>query len=629
MRNVFAFLRHSPDPHLEREFRELYQEPNVRYALYGTLLAVVGFGGFHLMDVAADRVPAMGWSGGARLALTLFFVTATLVVACRRAFVIRFYTPVANVFFFVAAQGAALLPIAVYGVESPLELYWSLNASLVTATIVIYGFSRLTARNTALLVLSGCATGLATTAFATGFDLYYFGRLALHLAIVNVASFSLRQSIERRERQLFLLARENLRRNIYAQELEAAKARAVEADAVKMRFLANMSHEFRTPMSGVVQTLEVVRRTASGDVARLVARAIDSSNAFLGTINSILDYTRWSQADVPLSLTSVGLSALARRAVARHATAISRRGLALHLRLDLTASEDYVRTDEVMLTEVLSHVLGNAVKFTRIGRIDFGVELRPRAGGDARAVSIEVIVTDTGIGIPVDLQPMLGTAFYQVDSASSRKEGGTGLGLAIVARLVSAMNGTWSLSSVEGSGTTVRLSIPVERTSSRPGSDSLRGLEFRRRRLEALSGSVLLVEDNELNAALAKDLLGLMGLDVTLALDGRQAVAATAARRFDIVLMDCQMPVMDGYAATRAIRSAEQDRGSGRTPIVAVTANALAGDRERCLAAGMDDHLAKPYTAAQLRDVLGTWLPRDGEVALPGTTSGAESWSQS
>ena len=172
-------------------------------------------------------------------------------------------------------------------------------------------------------------------------------------------------------------------------------------------------------------------------------------------------------------------------------------------------------------------------------------------------MSIEATVADTGIGVPDELQPRLGTAFYQVDNACNRKEGGTGLGLAIVSRLVSALDGTWSLSSVEGCGTVVRLSIPTELASPPAGRGAwiAGGLDFRHREIEQLRGNVLLVEDNELNAALAKDLLGLMGLDVTLAFDGRQAVAAAAARPFDVVLMDCHMPVMDGYAATRAIRA--------------------------------------------------------------------------
>ena len=627
MRNVFAFFRPAGDPQLEEEFRKVYQEPNLRYAQIGFLLAVAGFGGFYVMDALAGRVPAVGWAGAARLALTLWFAAGALLVYRFRAFVIRFYTPLVNFFFLVAVQGAAFLPIAVHGSQPNTEFYWSLNASLITAIILIYGFSRLTAKNTALVVLTGCATGAATTAFAPSFDWYYFGRLLLHLAIVNVASFSLRQGVERRERQLFLLAKDNLMKNVYAKELEAAKSRAEEADKVKMRFLANMSHEFRTPMSGVVQTLEVVNRTATGDVARLVAGAIESSNSFLSTINSILNYTRWSQEDLPVTPSSVSLAAVVRRVVARHSEAISRRGLALHLRLDLTDSEDYVRVDEVMLTEVLGNVLGNAVKFTKAGRIDFGIELKRKASTSHPAVSIEAVVSDTGIGIPQEFQPLLGTAFYQVDSGSDRREQGAGLGLAIASRLVSAMGGSWSISSTKGKGTTFRMSVPAEvatgATGRKPISDGspFRTRDFRHREIEQLVGTVLLAEDNELNAALAKDLLNLMGLEVTLATDGQQAALAAREADFDIILMDCQMPIMDGYEATRTIRRHEKERSARRAPIVAVTANALAGDRERCLDAGMDDHLAKPYTAAQLYEMLTIWLPRRSRTsALPQTT---------
>jgi len=634
VRDVFAFLRHSDYPRLEREFRELYQEPNVRYAVFGVLLAVVGFGGFHLMDVAAGRVPPMDGAGVARLGLTLMFAGAALLIYRCREFVTRFYTPLANVFFLVAVQGAALLPLAVHGSQSNTEFYWSLNASLVTAIIVIFGFSRLTARNTALVVLTGCATGAMTTAFAPVFDGYYFSRLVLHLVIVGIASFSLRQSVERRERQLFLLAKDNLLKNVYAKELEAAKSRVEEADNVKMRFLANMSHEFRTPMSGVVQTLEVVKRSATGEIAKLVSKAIDSSNAFLNTINSILNYTRWSQGALSATPTRVSLAAVVRRVVARHSEVLSRGGVTLNLRLDLTDSEDYVLVDEVMLAEALGNVLGNAAKFTKAGRVDFGVELRRRSASPS-AVTIEAVVTDTGIGIPEQAQPLLGTAFYQVDSGSNRTAEGSGLGLAIVSRLVSAMGGTWSVSSTEGKGTTVRLSVPVavqDATGRSPigrRGHPVHALGFPHRGPALLSGAVLLVEDNELNAALAKDLLTLMGLKVTVAGNGAEATAAVERASFDVILMDCQMPIMDGYEATRAIRRQERERGAGRVAIVAVTANALAGDREKCLEAGMDDHLAKPYTARQLHEILTAWLPKvfDQERASPLNSVLMPGWS--
>jgi signal transduction histidine kinase/ActR/RegA family two-component response regulator len=619
LRNVFAFLQFSGDPQLEHEFRTVYREPSVRYLRIAFLLGFVAFAGFFAMDAMTGRLDAGPPVSRARIGLIVTFGAGVLLINRYRSFVVRFYGPIVNIFCLLGIQATALFPIAVHEKRSSLEFYWSLNTSLVTGIIVIYGFSRLTAKNTALIVFSGCVAGAATALISSFYDPYYFGRLTLHLLIVTIVSYSLRQSVERRERQLFLLAKDNLLKNIYAKELEVAKARAEEADKVKMRFLGNMSHEFRTPMSGVVQTLDVVSRSATGEVAGLVSKAVESSKAFLNTINSILDYTRWSQEELAPKPSSVGLAAAVRRVVARHREAMSRRHLALHLRLDLTDSEDYVSVDEVMLAEVLGNVLGNAVKFTHAGRIDFSVELRRTAGTTESGVSIEVVVTDTGIGIPAEAQPLLGTAFYQVDSGSNRKSEGTGLGLAIVSRLISAMGGSWSVSSVEGRGTTVRLSIPSEIASKPIGARDSRSrtLDFRHRAIEPLAGTVLLVEDNQLNADLAKDLLNALGLEVSFATDGQQAVLALSEASFDIVLMDCQMPVMDGYEATRTIRMQEEERGAPRVPIVAVTANALAGDREKCLEAGMDDHLAKPYTADQLREVLTTWLPQRGGASTP------------
>jgi signal transduction histidine kinase/AmiR/NasT family two-component response regulator len=618
LKNVFDLLRSSDDAEFEREFRIVYREPGVRYLRIALMLGFVAFAGFFVMDALTGRLDTASPVSKMRMGLIVIFGAGTLLIGRYKSFVMRFYGPVVNSFCLLGIQATALFPIAVHGQRSASEFYWSLNASLVAGIVVIYGFSRLDGRNTALVVLSGCVTGAATVLISPFYDPYYFGRLTLHLLVVTIVSYSLRETVEPRERQLFLLAKQNLLKNIYAAELEIAKARAEEADKVKMRFLANMSHEFRTPINGVVQTLEVVHRTATGELAKLVAKAVTSSNAFLNTINSILNYTRWSHEGLSPVPSTISVASAVRRVVGRQSEALSRRGLALHLRLDLTNSEDYVRVDEVMLVEVIGNVLSNAIKFTKTGRVEFGVELVRRAGPAVLPLSIEILVADTGIGIAAAAQPLLGTAFYQVDSDSNRMNEGAGLGLAIVARLVSAMGGTWGITSAEGQGTTVRVSIPVEPSNKPFGArqSSFPGLGFRHRDIRKLSGTVLLVEDNELNADLAKDLLGLMGLQVTLATDGRQATAALVAGSFDLVLMDCQMPVMDGYEATRTIRSWERERGGRRVPIVAVTANALAGDREKCLDAGMDDHLAKPYTAAQLREVLATWLPAPRQLEV-------------
>ena len=622
MRNVFAFLRSRDDPQLEREFRQVYQEPSVRYLQIGFLLGVVGFGGFYLMDALTGRLDAGSAVSMSRAALTLVFCAGAFAIHKYRSLVVRYYTFTVNLFCFIGIQGAALLPFAVHGNRSPSEFYWSLNSSLVTGVIVIYGFSRLTARNTGAVVLMGCATGLSIAALSPAFDPYYFGRLLLHILIVNVASFSLRQSVERRERQLFLLARENLQKNVYAKELELAKSRVEEANDVKMRFLSNMSHEFRTPMHGVIQTLELVGRTASGEVGRFVSKAIESSSSFLGTINSILNYTRWSQPNLPTRASTVSLSDLVRAVTDRYSQAIATRGLSFHLRLDLTDRNDQVLIDDAMLDEVIGSILGNAVKFTKTGRIDFGVAQRREPGADGEAVIVDIVVSDTGIGIPVEQQSLVYTPFYQADSGSNRAEGGAGLGLTVAHRLVEAMGGTMTFSSAVGRGSSFRVSVPARltyrndlggkagnRCLAPPGNTGHPG-----RDPAPLAGSVLLVEDNELNAALARELLQLMGLDVTVAANGMEGVAATRVKRFDLILMDCQMPVMDGYEATRAIRAEEGGQGVRRVPVVAVTANALAGDREKCLAAGMDDYLAKPYRAAQLRAKVALWIVETPEI---------------
>jgi CheY-like chemotaxis protein len=270
-----------------------------------------------------------------------------------------------------------------------------------------------------------------------------------------------------------------------------------------------------------------------------------------------------------------------------------------------------------LVDEIVARLLDSAIRFTPAGRISVGVELMHRQGVPYPAATLEISVADTGIGIADERRGAIYKPFYQVDDGSDRQVGGTGLGLAIVRRLVELMDGEITLASEVGAGSTFRVSIPVEicksfvpanvasspaRRGSRPAAAN-----------QPLEGSVLLAEDNEFNAMLAAELLTLMGLKVTLAADGAVAHRAAEAHRFDVILMDCQMPNLDGYEATRRIRQAELAASKPPVPIIAVTANALAGDREKCLAAGMDDYLAKPYTVAQLRSKLIAWLPEPAD----------------
>jgi signal transduction histidine kinase/CheY-like chemotaxis protein len=614
LKNVFLFFRQKGDADstLERDFRVAYQEPSLLYLQLAFVLGIIGFAGFLLMDLIHDTVPAVPGVPSARISICVLYLFGIALTALKRQFVARHYTPIVNFYMSIGMLGAALLPMAVHGNSSTEDIFWSLNSSLTTGAIVIYGTSRLTARNTALIVLVGCFIGICTTLRLPTFDWYPFGRLIFHLTFVNLAAFSLRETVERHERSLFLLARENLSRNIYAKELEAARARAEEGNEIKLRFLANMSHEFRTPMNGVMQTLEIASRTASSELAELIVRARRSGHALLGTLNNILEYTRWSQPTLLPSASPVSLSAAIRQFVQRHEKAAADRGLAIALRLDLMSSEDTVRTDPLMIDEVVTRLLDNAIRFTPSGRVNVEVQLS-RRGPSHSAALLQISVADTGVGIAEGKLDAIYKPFLQLRDASDRDVGGTGLGLAIVARLIEVMKGTIDVTSEVGKGSTFRVSVPVEicKTYSLPNVDSVSTGRGNRRGAanQPLEGTVLLAEDNEFNAMLATELLTRMGLDVTLATDGAEAIRQAAGRRFDVILMDCQMPNIDGYEATRRIRMIESRGSAVLVPIIAVTANALAGDREKCLAAGMNDYLAKPYTAAQLRSKLVSWLP--------------------
>jgi len=327
VKNVFLFFRHKDDvdPQLERDFRSAYQEPSLRYVQLAFVLGLIGFAGFLVMDLIHHTVPAMPGVLLARIAICLLLLFGLAITTFKRDLVARHYTPIVNFYMFLGMLGAALLPMAVHGNRSTADVYWSINSSLTTGAIVIYGTSRLTARNTALIVLTGCFIGVGTALTLPTFDWYPFSRLVFHLTFVNLAAFSLRATVERHERSLFLLARENLSRNVYAKELEVARAQAEEGYEIKLRFLANMSHEFRTPMNGVMQTLELAGRTAGKELGDLIERARRSGQALLATLNSILEYTRWTQAGLVPKVTPVGLSDCIRQLVQRHETAATER----------------------------------------------------------------------------------------------------------------------------------------------------------------------------------------------------------------------------------------------------------------------------------------------------------------
>ena len=385
--------------------------------------------------------------------------------------------------------------------------------------------------------------------------------------------------------------------------LVEAKEKAEQANRMRGEFLANMSHEIRTPMNGIVGMTELALDTSSPELQKeYLTLARDSANHLLQIINEILDFSKIEAKALELELREVSPAQLIRHTVRSLEQLARVKGVDLQLKMADNMPE-LVWMDPVRMRQALTNLLGNAIKFTDQGSVVVKTELLSEM--DDQTVLLRISVIDTGIGFDPERTEALFSPFTQADGSVTRSFGGTGLGLAITRSLLQLMGGYIAAEGQPGKGASFVATLPVKKVTrpSMPASDFVL-LEKQEGGLPLVSKpvdcSVLLVEDHEINRKLAEIMLQRMGYRYATAADGQQALDRLAQERFDVVLMDVMMPVMDGITALRELRAREAG-GGRRTPVLMVTAHAMTGDKERFIAAGADGYVSKPMSLAELQ----------------------------